>query len=200
MKKLAFVAIVIAASFGVYWFVFKGADVPEAPKQQAMQVAKHSTAFNNSFDTVMNAYFNLKAIFVEGDSTKAKAEVTNLIAALDKLPMDELKKDTTAIFATISQQISDVKANALSIQQQPNITEMRKDFSMVSENMYPLLKAIHYAGKVVYWQNCPMAFGENNGANWISNTKEIVNPYMGKHHAEYKATMLGCGEVLDSIQ
>jgi hypothetical protein len=191
--------LLIAAAFGVYWFMFKASDTPEAPKQQAIAVAKHSSAFNNSFDTVMTAYFNLKASFVEADSVKAKAEVALLVAALDKLPTDELKKDTTAVFATITQQISDVKANALSITQQPNITEMRKDFSMVSENMYPLLKAIHYAGNVVYWQNCPMAFGDN-GANWISNTKQIVNPYMGKNHPEYKGTMLGCGEVLDSIR
>jgi hypothetical protein len=35
-----------------------------------------------------------------------------------------------------------------------------------------------------------MAFGEDKGANWIRNTSEIINPYLGKNHPEFKATML----------
>ena len=66
--------------------------------------------------------------------------------------------------------------------------------------MYPsFFTAINYEGPTLYFENCPMAFGENNAANWISNSAEIVNPYMGKKHPQYKATMLGCGEVKDSI-
>ncbi len=35
------------------------------------------------------------------------------------------------------------------------ITEMRQDFSMVSENIYPFLKTIGYEGEKLYWQNDP---------------------------------------------
>ena len=45
-----------------------------------------------------------------------------------------------------------------------------------------------------------MAFGEGQEANWISNSAAIVNPYLGKVHPIYKSTMLGCGEVKDSIE
>jgi hypothetical protein len=45
-----------------------------------------------------------------------------------------------------------------------------------------------------------MAFGEDKGANWISNTEEIINPYLGKNHPEFKSGMLHCGEVKDSIK
>ena len=41
---------------------------------------------------------------------------------------------------------------------------------------------------------------EDKGANWISNTPEIINPYLGKNHPEFKATMLHCGETKDSIK
>jgi hypothetical protein len=78
---------------------------------------------------------------------------------------------------------------------------MRKDFSMVTEMMYPsFFKAINYEGPKLYLQNCPMAFGEDNGANWISSSEEVINPYLGKIHPEYKATMLHCGEVKDTIK
>ena len=44
-----------------------------------------------------------------------------------------------------------------------------------------------------------MAFGDDQAANWISNSTEIVNPYLGKRHPKYKAGMLHCGELKDSI-
>jgi hypothetical protein len=44
-----------------------------------------------------------------------------------------------------------------------------------------------------------MAFNENEPANWISNSQEIINPYLGKNHPKHKGTMLHCGEVKDSI-
>ena len=71
---------------------------------------------------------------------------------------------------------------------------------MISENLYPFLKTIKYEGPKLYWQNCPMAFGEDKEANWISNTKEIINPYLGKNHPEYKSSMLHCGEIKDTIK
>ena len=96
-------------------------------------------------------------------------------------------------------QLGDVKANAESLLNQTDITEIRQDFRMIGESIYPLLKTIHYEGKTLYWQNCPMAFGDDKGANWISNTEEIINPYLGKNHPEFKSGMLHCGEVKDSI-
>ncbi len=77
---------------------------------------------------------------------------------------------------------------------------MREDFRMISENLYPFLKTIKYEGSSLYWQNCPMAFGEGKEANWISNTKEIINPYLGKNHPEFKSSMLHCGEIKDTIK
>ena len=76
---------------------------------------------------------------------------------------------------------------------------MRKDFGMVSENLNPFLRTINYEGEKIYWQFCPMAFGEDKGANWLSKTQEVINPYLGKNHPKYKADMLNCGEVKDSI-
>jgi hypothetical protein len=112
----------------------------------------------------------------------------------------ELKKDSSGIYISAIQQLSDVKANAESLLSQSDITEIRQDFRMIGESIYPLLKTIHYEGKTLYWQNCPMAFGEDKGANWISNTEEIINPYLGKNHPEFKSGMLHCGEVKDSIK
>ncbi|MEJ7675817.1 MAG: hypothetical protein WKF59_24700 [Chitinophagaceae bacterium] len=123
-----------------------------------------------------------------------------MIAAIDSIKIDELKKDTTGIFQSAQLLMGDIKSNADAILKETDITEMRQDFRMVSENLFPLLKTIHYEGVKLYWQNCPMAFGEGKDASWISSTEEIINPYLGKNHPEFKGSMLHCGEIKDTIQ
>jgi hypothetical protein len=44
-----------------------------------------------------------------------------------------------------------------------------------------------------------MAFNDEEEAYWISKTADVVNPYLGTLHPLYKATMLNCGNVADSI-
>ena len=44
----------------------------------------------------------------------------------------------------------------------------------------------------IYVQHCPMA-DSNNGADWLSQDKEIRNPYFGE-------SMLSCGENTKTIK
>lgn len=202
MKKVLISVLAIAALyFGYKYFVKeKSSPVPEAPKDAPMSSVKHSAAFNESVSNVVNHYLQIKDAFVEADTVNIKSHTKMFIAALDSIKVEELKKDTAAIFETATASIADIKSNAASLLQQTDVTEMRRDFSMITEMMYPaFFKAINYEGVKLYVQNCPMAFGEGQAANWLSNNKKVVNPYLGKNHPKYKDEMLGCGEVKDSI-
>ncbi|MBC7889047.1 MAG: DUF3347 domain-containing protein [Ferruginibacter sp.] len=201
MKKIILVLVVLLIAFCGYWFFLKEktnhtTDAKTAP----LEVRKHSVLFNTGIDSLLQAYFTIKDAFVNADTTLAKAASVKLILLADSSKLSELSNDTTGIYESAVMQMSDVKTNAESLLQQTSLTEMRQDFSMIGESIYPLLKTIFYEGKILYWQNCPMAFGEDKGANWISNTEEIMNPYLGKNHPEFKGTMLHCGEVKDSIK
>jgi hypothetical protein len=44
-----------------------------------------------------------------------------------------------------------------------------------------------------------MAFNDNETAFWLSDNREVVNPYLGKKHPKYASGMLHCGEVKDSL-
>lgn len=202
MKKIVLVVLVlILAIGGYYWYKFSNAGKGDSgPKQAPLTLKKHSNTFNQAITTAMNAYFDMKAAFVDADTTKAKESCRKFIQLMDSIPFDELKKDTTGIYEIAFNDLSNIRSNAESLLVQADITEMRKDFGMVSENLYPFLRTINYEGENMYWQNCPMAFGEDKGANWISNTKEIINPYLGKNHPEFKGTMLHCGEIKDTIK
>ncbi len=202
MKRFIVLLLLLAVAFGVYWFVFKpkGGGF-SGPKMNPLSLKSHSDTFNTGVNNLMNAYFEMKEAFVNDDTLKAKASTIQFIGFLDSLPLQELKKDTAGIFETAQSNINDIKSNAQSLLAQTTITEMRRDFSMVTEMMYPsFFKTINYEGPVIYLQNCPMAFGDDQQANWISNSNEVVNPYLGKIHPTYKATMLHCVEVKDSIK
>ena len=201
MKRLLLIIAFLLVGFVIYWaFLRSKRSNNDGPKQAAITLKKHSTEFNNSIDNVMASYIEIKNAFIDADTTRVKQHTTNFISLLDKIPLAELQKDTAGIYETAQANINDIKANAESLQRQSDITEMRKDFSMVTEMMYPsFFRTINYEGNDLYLLHCPMAF-EDNGANWISNNTEILNPYLGKSHPKYKATMLHCGEVKDSIK
>ena len=202
MKRLLLgLLVIVLAIAGYVFFKFSSSKSGDSgPKQAAITLKKHSSEFNTAVSTAMNSYFSMTDAFVNSDTMAVKANNKKFIALLDSIPMDELKKDTANIYPVAFNFFSNIKANAESLMKQTDITEMRKDFSMISENLYPLFKTINYEGDPMYWENCPMAFGDDNGANWLSKTKEVINPYLGKNHPVYKATMLNCGMVKDTIK
>lgn len=202
MKKGIILITVLLALFCIYWFLIrKKTGTGNDLKPEPISVKKHSEAFNISVDKMITAYLNMKDAFVEGDTSKAKLYDSTFIVLLDSIKIDELKADTAVIIESAKASINDIRSNAVSLLSQTDITEMRQDFRMITEMMYPaFFKIINYEGPKLYLQNCPMAFGEDKEANWISNSNEIVNPYLGKNHPEFKGSMLHCGEVKDSIK
>ncbi|HTB51888.1 MAG TPA: DUF3347 domain-containing protein [Ferruginibacter sp.] len=197
MKKVVLTLILLVLLFGIYWMFLKKSapDAPQSITQNAIKIGAHSASFNYSIDTLVNAYLELKNNFVDNDSVKAKVTAAKVATLSDSVKLDELKKDTSGIYATALSLVGNIKSNAQSVPTESTITAMRKDFQNVTENLFPLLKMIHYEGNTLYLQNCPMAFGEGNDANWISNSPQIINPYLGRKDP----TMVHCGETKDSI-
>jgi hypothetical protein len=70
---------------------------------------------------------------------------------------------------------------------------------MISEALYNLVRTVKYDRQKLYHQHCPMAFNDEEEAWWISNSNKIENPYLGKKHPKYKGTMIGCGDITDSL-
>ncbi|MBA2250570.1 MAG: DUF3347 domain-containing protein [Chitinophagaceae bacterium] len=200
MKKLLAIVFLVLVLYGTWWLFFKTKPVDNSPKQVALKVGIHSAIFNKSITDAVNGYMDMQSAFVDADSVRIKVKAQQFIILMDSVKIGELRKDTTGIYESAQSQIGDIKNNDSAILKETDLTEMRQDFRMVSENLYPLLKTIHYEGPKLYWQNCPMAFGEGKDANWISNTTAINNPYLGKNHPEYKGTMLHCGEIKDTIK
>jgi len=200
MKKGLIIIGATVAVIAVYFLLFyKKSDSKNAiPRQQPLAQSKNSDAFNTPFNDMLNSYFELKDALVDWDTAKASATANDLITLAAKVPYDDLKADTT-IVATAKSFSENVIAESKGLVGENTIEEKRRSFYTLSENLYNLLRTVRYDQQVIYHDKCPMAFNDSEEGYWISNTKAIINPYLGKKHPHYASGMIGCGSIEDSI-
>ena len=139
-------------------------------EQKEYTSAKMDAQFNDpEFAVVFEQYIQLKTALVNTNSEKTAAISRTLQASV------------------IALEVSEKLTNALqSIAQTRNIEVQRTAFVALTVEVESMLEGA-LKGGTIYKQYCPMAFG-NTGAHWLSNTKEIQNPYFGDK-------MLKCGRV-----
>lgn len=201
MRKLLWLLLLLVAAFAVYFFFFKKKKGPKGPKPVPIALKKHSPAFNAAVDGLVADYLAVKDALINADTAAAKSSVRSFSSRIDNFPMTELEKDTSLVLATVKANLGDLKANAESMIKQADITEMRRDFSAITEQLYPsFFMAVNYEGPTLYYATCPMAFNDEEAASWISNSPAIANPYLGKSDPKYHGGMLKCGILKDSIK
>jgi hypothetical protein len=157
-----------------------------------------TTALDSGITKMLSAYYSLHDALVEADTTAAAAAARHLVGVADSMEIRSPGIDTLAL-ATLDEFRGDISAEAIGLAGEHSITEQRRAFNMITENLFPLLQAVKFKGHTVYQIECPMAFNDNEAASWLSSSPDVVNPYLGKKHPKYASGMLHCGEVKDSI-
>ena len=172
---------------------------PKRPKPVALAVSKHSVTFNQSVQSLLDDYYNLSEGFVNWDTVAIIRYGNELKSSLDSLKVDELKVDTTGIYESVIDPLDNAKNEVASIISGAPIDNKRVSFNRLSENLRLVFIVVKYDQGKLYWQECPMAFGEGQSGNWLSKTEAVRNPYLGNKHPKYKDGMMGCGESKDVI-
>ena len=200
MKKLILSLLIIAiVAFGVYEIFFnKKENQPEEKKDQPLAMSKSSNAVNASFFILMNHYYAIKDALVDWDTTKANKAASVLLHYVDSLPLKDLKADTN-IIATAQNFASSISNEAKGLIKENTIEQKRRSLNMLTDEVYNLIRTIKYDGAIVFHERCPMAFNDSEEGYWLSNSNKIENPYLGNKHPTYKSKMIGCGEVVDSV-
>ncbi|MES1216101.1 MAG: DUF3347 domain-containing protein [Bacteroidota bacterium] len=201
MKKVfAILGIIIIVLAGYLWFfVFHSKKQhSDADKPMPLSVSKHSAIFNSSVENVLNAYFSMQEGFVNWDTIVINSSAIVLKQALDSLKIQELQKDS-AIYLTALDPLANAKIETESIIADPSIEEKRGSLNILSDNLRNLLVIVKYDQQKIYWQECPMAFGDEKPGNWLSKTNKVRNPYLGTKDPIYGSDMLGCGGPKDTI-
>lgn len=120
------------------------------------------------------AYINLKKALVYTNNEKASAAAEDLMTALANVGVD-----------------TDLLRATQNLMETADVEVQRKEFVTITAGVENLIDGALTSG-TVYKQYCPMAFG-NTGASWLSESKEIRNPYFGDK-------MLKCGRIEAEIE
>ncbi|MCP1386483.1 DUF3347 domain-containing protein [Runella salmonicolor] len=126
-------------------------------------------------DPVLTAYFKVKNALVASDAKATAAEAKVLSAAV--------KKAGKMIGA-------DAAKAADAMAKSSDIDTQRAQLGTLTTAVYAAAKAMK-PGSTVYYDFCPMA-NNNTGGYWLSEKKEIANPYFGD-------AMLKCGKVKETL-
>jgi hypothetical protein len=163
----------------------------EEPQPQGpLAKSANSLAFNQSFGQLLAEYYSLKDNFIAENEVAVTQSAKSLMISADSLKLGELKADSNIVNTAriYSQGISSELKGLLG---EKDLEAKRKSFQMISDQLYDLVRTVRYDQSIVYHDYCPMAFNDQ-GANWLSNTTAIRNPYIPKK-------MITCGEIKDSI-
>ncbi|MBX3252762.1 MAG: DUF3347 domain-containing protein [Chitinophagaceae bacterium] len=191
MKKLLFIVpvIILLACNG-------GNDKSSEKEETPVEVKPASVltdVFNTSFEGVLDSYYALRDALVADDTEAANTAASRLAEASDGLKLEELKAADTnnVVIPTAQTYTSGISSECKGLLGEKSIEAKRKAFQMISGNLFDLTRTVRYTQAKIYLLTCPMAFN-NTGADWLSSSTEIKNPYFGKD-------MLTCGSVKDSV-
>ena len=142
-----------------------------------------------SIKEIVDHYLHIKNALASDDAGEAASGAKAIEKAIDKLDKSLLSAEQKTAYDANE---AEMKEHAKHIAKNgDNIKHQRSHFVMMSEVVYDLVKNFG-AGRPVYHDHCPMA-RDNQGAMWVSEVKEIKNPYFG-------SAMFKCGRVEEVIQ
>jgi Cu(I)/Ag(I) efflux system membrane fusion protein len=167
------------------------AGTPDSPKTEAETIRLQSPAeFRAQFDAVLQIYFSVSRALFSDNHQAAVQAAKQLDEVLAKIDMTLLQGETHMAWM---KEAAVLQKQTAAIAEAKDIDAQRTAFSLLSESLITASKRfgpVNRAG--LYILHCPMAF-QDKGANWLSDRKDIQNPYFG-------AKMPGCGEVTATLQ
>lgn len=172
----------------------KSTDSPENMEHMEMNGEKHNHSSNGMTNNqVMQAtesnpiilgYLQLKNSLVADDGAGASEAARKLLTAFQNFDASqftsEQQKEIDDIIEDATTQAEHIVENA------DKIAHQREHFVVLSTDIIDFIGLIGTEEKL-YQDFCPMA-NDNKGAVWLSETREIKNPYLG-------SKMLSCGSV-----
>lgn len=138
---------------------------------------------------IVRSYLAMKDALANDNDKDAATAGDAMVAAFEKFDKSSLTASQMKIYEDVE---SDAREHAEHIGKNGgNIKHQREHFEMLSKDIYELVKTFG-SGQQLYYDHCPM-YNNGKGADWISETKEIANPYLGKE-------MPNCGAIKEELK
>ena len=142
-----------------------------------------------SVQKIVAGYLDLKNALANDNAIDAESAANAMMTTISGLDEWGFTANQKKVYDAVKE---DAKENVEHIAENAkDLDHQREHFEMLSGDIYDLVKAFG-SEKPLYKDFCPM-YNNKNGAFWLSETKEIKNPYMGKD-------MSSCGKVQEEIK
>ncbi len=141
---------------------------------------------NDATTPIIDAYLKIKNALVNDDKSGATSGATDLLKAFSDFDMTKLSKEQHTEYMDI---LENAQEQAEHIVKSP-IDHQREHFDVLTEDINDIISLLG-TEKTLYLQFCPM-YNNNKGGKWLSEVKEIKNPYFG-------SKMLTCGSIKKQI-
>jgi hypothetical protein len=133
---------------------------------------------------LIDSYISLKNALANDDAKKAGDEGKAMLAVLKSVNVGAFNSEQKKLFTNLSEDILEHAEHIY--ENKSKIDHQREHFEMLSKDMLDMVKTFGASGKI-YEDFCPM-YNDNKGGMWLSETKDIKNPYFGP-------SMTTCGSV-----
>lgn len=155
-----------------------GHNHPAGEGPDAAPTEKTATAVSlkdDKLNAVYPHYVKLTNALVNGDMAEAKV-------AVNAIELGSKELNNGGSLTTIAAKIATAK----------DIDAQRTLYADLSANFIERVKSAGLSSGEIYVEYCPMALNDK-GAAWLSNQKEIRNPYFGE-------SMMTCGEIKETLK
>ena len=140
-------------------------------------------------EQIVADYLKVKNALTRDDSGNAAVLANNMKYNLDETKSSSTDKKAAAQYNKL---VKEIRENTSYVGDFPGgLKEQREYFARLSKNMVDFIKA-YGTLQVLYQDYCPM-YENGKSGYWISETKDVVNPYFG-------AEMLHCGRRIGAVQ
>jgi hypothetical protein len=163
----------------------EGHDHSNGEETSQREITQNNTK-NGETAAILDAYFEIKNGLVADSKEKTASGGNNLLVAISKFDMSKLSEEAHKEYMEIEESAKEHAEHIV----KSDIDHQREHFEGLSTDITDLV-ALLGTDKVVYQDFCPMA-NNNKGALWLSEVKEIKNPYYG-------SKMLKCGSIKKQI-
>ena len=201
MKKAFLLVVVLALALGItYLLLHHGGsnNSKRAERDAPLSIGSKTSAFNRSFNGLLNSYYLLSEGFSAEDTAQISIAVQHLNGSVDSIRFDQFKADSSIILTAINVAQS-IKGEILGLIGEKTMEQKKREFNLITEDIYSLIRVVKYDGSVIYHMRCTTAFSDSSDAYWLSATPLILNPYLGKNNPAGKVKITENGEVIDSI-
>ena len=163
--------------------------VKNSTTNETTPVKNSDTKVAGAMQEMVNQYLQIKNALTSDNGKGAAGAANAFVESMGKMEKNALGTEKKKTWDNLS---DDAKEMAEHIGKNADKLEhQRAHFEMLSEDMYDMVK-VFGGGQTLYQDFCPM-YNNNKGATWLSEMKEIKNPYLGNK-------MPACGSIKEEIK